>query len=69
MVVEYTENLMNLIILELLNSVLGENLDVDGIFGGGTQRALITFQNKYGLSPDGIYGKGSEGKMRELLYK
>lgn len=52
-----------------LNSILGENLDVDGIFGGGTQRALITFQNKFGLSPDGIYGKGSEAKMRELLYK
>lgn len=52
-----------------LNSVMGENLEVDGIFGGGTQRVLQSFQTKYGLEVDGIYGRGSEGKMRELLYK
>lgn len=52
-----------------LNSVMGENLEVDGVFGGGTQRVLQSFQTKYGLGVDGIYGRGSETKMRELLYK
>ena len=52
-----------------LNSVMGENLEVDGVFGGGTQRVLQSFQTKYGLEVDGVYGKGSETKMRELLYK
>lgn len=52
-----------------LNSVMGENLEVDGVFGGGTQRVLQSFQTKYGLEVDGVYGRGSETKMRELLYK
>lgn len=52
-----------------LNSVIGANLEVDGIFGGGTFRALQEFQNKYGLEVDGIYGRRSEAKMRELIYK
>ena len=48
---------------------MGENLEVDGVFGGGTQRVLQSFQTKYGLEVDGVYGRGSETKMRELLYK
>lgn len=31
--------------------------DLDGIFGGATQRAVIAFQNSYRLTPDGIVGE------------
>lgn len=34
----------------------GQNVDVDGIFGGQTRTAVIAFQNQSGLSPDGIVG-------------
>lgn len=37
----------------------GYNLTVDGIFGNGTLTALIDFQNKNGLSPDGIAGQNT----------
>jgi hypothetical protein len=52
---------------EDLNYVLGINIAVDGDFGSGTFNALIDFQNKYGLSADGIYGKASFNKMKELI--
>lgn len=50
-----------------LNYVIGANLVVDGDCGSGTISALETFQSKYGLEVDGIYGKGSFNKMKELL--
>lgn len=38
---------------------------IDGIFGGGTKNAVIAFQKKYGLTPDGIVGKGTLHKLQE----
>ena len=40
---------------EALNA-RGENLTADGIFGPGTHAAVISFQARNGLTPDGIVG-------------
>ena len=50
-----------------LNYIMGCNLDVDGSFGAKTLEALKSFQKKYGLEVDGIYGGKSNAKMRELI--
>lgn len=50
-----------------LNEAIDAKLDVDGSFGGKTYDALCTFQTKYGLSVDGIYGPKSEAKMVDVL--
>lgn len=39
----------------------------DGIFGNGTKKALSAFQHEEGLTADGIYGKQSDGAMKEAL--
>ena len=50
-----------------LNYVLGTNLAIDGDCGDNTINALKEFQKKYGLEVDGIYGKSSFNKMKELI--
>lgn len=50
-----------------LNYVLGINLDPDGDCGQKTIDALIKFQQKYNLKDDGVYGKESFNKMKELI--
>jgi len=40
---------------------------IDGIFGQNTKNAVISFQQKYGLSADGMFGSLSLAKMNELL--
>jgi len=40
---------------EALNA-RGESVDTDGIFGPGTRAAVVSFQAKNGLTPDGIVG-------------
>jgi len=52
----------DVITLQYLLNVIGEyypgipNIVQDGIFGSGTRRAVIAFQNQMRLSPDGIVG-------------
>ena len=50
-----------------LNFVLGTKLEVDGDFGKNTLAALKTFQTKYKLTVDGVYGSKSKAKMKRLL--
>lgn len=45
----------------------GYDLEEDGIFGKLSTAALVRWQHANGLCPDGIYGKKSEAKMKELL--
>lgn len=67
--------------VQLVQEVLG--IDADGIFGGGTERALKAYQEEHGLTADGIagpdtfatmglyelvrLGKGSKGETVKLL--
>lgn len=44
-------------IQEALNTLMDLDLDVDGIFGKHTGAAVVRFQKKKGLTPDGIVGK------------
>ena len=39
---------------------------IDGIFGAGTENALISFQTKYGLVADGIAGPATFAKLEEV---
>jgi hypothetical protein len=35
----------------------GEELDADGVFGPGTHAAVVAFQARHGLTPDGVVGR------------
>lgn len=50
-----------------LNYVLNSSLVVDRSFGSKTESALKSFQSKYSLVADGIYGSKSKAKMSTLL--
>lgn len=45
----------------------GYKLEEDSIFGKLSTAALVRWQHANGLTADGIYGKKSEAKMKELL--
>lgn len=49
---------------KLLNRA-GEKLATDGVFGPGTRAALIAWQARSGLRPDGVAGKAALAKLRE----
>ena len=39
---------------------------IDGQYGTGTRAAVEAFQRAYGLTPDGVAGKATQKKLREL---
>ena len=41
----------------------GEDLETDGIFGPGTRAAVVAFQARHGLVPDGVVGPATRGKL------
>ena len=53
-------------ILQYLLNYYGANLSVDGVFGGGTQRAVQEFQRANKLTPDGIVGRNTWNKLLNL---
>lgn len=44
----------------------GYSLKVDGDFGPKTRQVVIDFQEKHGLTPDGIVGPATRAKMRDV---
>lgn len=53
--------------LQRLLSKDGSSLQIDGIFGPGTQSAVRAFQKKYGLTVDGIVGPQTWGALLKLV--
>ena len=51
-----------------LNEVVKSNLDVDGIFGAKTKKAVKKFQSNEGISSDGIVGKNTKAKFKAKGY-
>ena len=45
------------------NGTLSPRVDVDGIFGPQTRQAVQSFQNYYGLTPDGIVGRDTWNRL------
>jgi hypothetical protein len=56
----------NIVDLQKRLNKLGAQLGADGVFGQGTHRAVIAFQGREGLSPDGIVGKATWKRLVEL---
>lgn len=52
---------------KLLNWALGIKLTIDGVFGMNTYEAVIEFQRKYGLVPDGEFGIKSLAKAKKIM--
>ena len=53
--------------LQRLLSKDGSNLEIDGIFGPGTQSAVRAFQKRHGLVVDGIVGPKTWGALLKLI--
>ena len=45
----------------------GSTLEIDGIFGCGTQSAVRAFQQRHGLTVDGIVGPQTWGELLKLI--
>ncbi|WP_310603870.1 peptidoglycan-binding protein, partial [Anaerosporobacter sp.] len=54
---------------KVLNQFNCGKLVIDGKYGPKTKKAIIEFQKKYGLKPDGIVGAKTRAKIEELLKK
>jgi hypothetical protein len=50
---------------ELNRKMPGSNLEVDGKFGGGTEKAVKAFQTKMGIKLDGIVGNQTWAALRD----
>jgi peptidoglycan hydrolase-like protein with peptidoglycan-binding domain len=50
-----------------LNSLPGNDLDVDGDFGSQTYAAVIAFQRANGLTPDGLVGPATKKALEAAL--
>ena len=50
-----------------LKASVAPELPVDGTFYTLTRNAVVEFQKKYGLVPDGIVGKATRTKMKEVV--
>ncbi len=48
-----------------LKATIDENIKVDGIWGTKSTEALIKFQEKFGLSSDGVIGRNTKKKLYE----
>lgn len=48
-------------------AMLGEKLNIDGVFGPGTKKIVVKFQKKAGLTPDGVVGDETRSKIKEAL--
>jgi len=49
--------------------LLGEAVEVDGIYGEGTKKAVKNFQTKEGLVADGWAGENTVNTLRKKLLK
>jgi hypothetical protein len=54
--------------LQLLLGELGYSIAIDRIFGDQTQGAVLDFQNKNSLSPDGVTGPNTWNTMLYVLH-
>lgn len=52
--------------IQILLNALGYSLDTDGIFGGGTNAAVVDFQSKNGLVADGFAGSLTWAKLGSI---
>lgn len=52
-----------------LNWLTGLGIEEDGWYGDDTEGAVKTFQSNYDLSVDGVFGKKSYTKFKELVEK
>lgn len=57
------------ILQTILNEIADTDLDVDGSFGGKTQKAVKDFQKANKLSVDGVCGPATWGKIEKLYGK
>lgn len=51
---------------EMLKKNGAKDLDVDGVYGRDTQKAVADFQKKQGIKVDGIVGPETQGKLNGL---
>ena len=49
--------------------ILGEVVEVDGVYGEGTKKAVTSFQVKEGLVADGWAGENTVNALRKKLLK
>jgi tetratricopeptide (TPR) repeat protein len=50
-----------------LAQVMGETLLSDGLFGPATRAALVRFQDRFGVAPDGVPGRRTRARLRMAL--